>query len=563
MLENFAPNYPRKIPRAAVFVTDYENKIVRVNSAFHVVTGYRPDDAIGKTPDFLRADRDDRLFFSKIWREIFTAWRWQGEIWFKLPNGELYLADVSITAVADSDRLDAPTQLIYSIADVTERRLENEIKVFQATRDEITGLPNSNFFRDQIDQVFETARRTGSSVMVLKIMIRQYDMLLTGLGYRGVMKLAREVANRLREIISAPDNIARLQPDLFAVVLDVISREQGVHLAEKIHNALSHRFHVDGRDHEVEVAIGAAFLPHDGRTPAELLNNAGNALHFACDANSDHLVFYNPELTKQVRDLVEMQYRLRRALINDEFQLHYQPKVDLLSGKVAGMEALIRWNDPELGLVMPAQFIPVAEKTGLIDSIGQWVLTEACRQNMEWQNLGMPPIQVSVNVSPGQFRRESLVGEVAETLAKSGLEPGWLELEITESMLADHGSSVIEKLNKLRSTGVNLSIDDFGTSYSNLGYLPRFPLHTLKIDRSFVKEVDHNKDMAAITRMVIDLSHTLGLKVVAEGAEEDSHIAFLQDHGCDYVQGYYYSKPLPAEQFAEYVGRIGVAAKAA
>ncbi|CAG0991445.1 partial putative signaling protein, partial [Rhodocyclaceae bacterium] len=334
-------------------------------------------------------------------------------------------------------------------------------------------------------------------------------------------------------------------------VMQISAIDDSVLLTEKILRAFEQPLSLDGqRDVAVTGSVGVSIFPADGDSSDELVKNAAVALHHAQQGGRHRSQFFSGEMNARARHRLEVESGIRRGLANREFLVYYQPKVDVSSRRVAGMEALVRWRDPQRGLVPPGEFIPVAEESGLIEQIGQWVLEETCAQNRRWQDEGLPPVRASVNVSARQFRNRNFVATVEEVLARTGLAPRWLELEITESMLMGDIGAIVARMEDLRRVGVSLSIDDFGTGYSSLSYLSRFPITTLKIDRAFITDVQSNPHTAEIARAIIGLSRGLNLEVVAEGAEVKEQVEFLQAHGCELVQGFYYSKPLPAEEFA-------------
>jgi EAL domain-containing protein (putative c-di-GMP-specific phosphodiesterase class I) len=323
-------------------------------------------------------------------------------------------------------------------------------------------------------------------------------------------------------------------------------------VTEKILHAFEQPF-TFGQHEDVVIgcALGVSIYPADGASGEALVKSASAALNHAAQSGSNQCHFFSNEMNDRARHRLTVESGIRRGLANREFLVYYQPKIDVNNTRVAGMEALIRWRDPERGLVSPAEFIPVAEESGLIEQIGQWVLEETCAQNQRWQAEGLPPVKASVNVSARQFRNRNFVALVEEVLARTGLDPRWLELEITESMLMGDIEAIIKRMEDIRRVGVSLSIDDFGTGYSSLSYLSRFPITTLKIDRAFIADVQTNPHTAEIARAIIGLSRGLDLEVVAEGAEVIEQIDFLRAHGCELVQGFYYSRPLPAEEFAQ------------
>lgn len=417
--------------------------------------------------------------------------------------------------------------------------------------DALTKLPDRRLFIDRVEQALYHAQRSNKSLAVILVGIDRFREINDVLGDRAGDQLLCDIAVRLRECVRTSDTVARLDGDHFAFVLQTTAIDDSVLLTEKILHAFEQPFSLgDQSDVVITASVGASIYPADGATSGELMKNASVALHHAKQDGRNRSQFFSNEMNSRARNRLEVERGIRRALSNREFLVYYQPKIDINTRQVAGMEALVRWNDPNRGMVSPAEFIPVAEESGLIEQIGQWVLEETCEQNMRWQAQGLPPVCASVNVSARQFRNRNFVASVAEVLARTGLAPCWLELEITESMLMGDVEAIVARMEAIRSLGISLSIDDFGTGYSSLSYLSRFPITTLKIDRAFIADVQHNPNTAEIARAIIGLSRGLNLAVVAEGAEVIEQVEFLREHGCDLVQGFYYSRPLPADEFA-------------
>lgn len=415
--------------------------------------------------------------------------------------------------------------------------------------DPVTGLPNRDLFKDRVEQAIFNARRANKFVALMLVGVDRYSEMKDVYGDAFGDKLIREISARLQHCLRTSDTVARVEADRFALVMQISSVNDSVLLSEKIHQSFEKTVAVEGQGEiAMSCSVGVSLFPTDGESPEELVKHATVALsHAKADGPSQ---FYSSDMNVRAKHRLELESGIRRGLRNREFLVYYQPKVDVQHSRVAGMESLVRWRDPERGLVSPAEFIPVAEESGLIEQIGLFVLEETCAQNFRWQQQGLPPLRASVNVSARQFRNKSFVATVADVLGRTGLDPRWLELEITESMLMGDVESVIARMEELRKLGVYLSIDDFGTGYSSLSYLSRFPVTTLKIDRAFVADLQSNHHTAEITRAIIGLSRGLELEVVAEGAELKEQVEFLMAHGCDLVQGYFYGKPMPAEEFA-------------
>jgi diguanylate cyclase (GGDEF)-like protein/PAS domain S-box-containing protein len=437
------------------------------------------------------------------------------------------------------------------VIDISKRK-EYEARIeYLADHDALTSLANRNLLADRITQAMAHARRSGDMLALLFLDLDRFKSVNDSFGHSLGDSLLLEVSGRLKHVVREGDTVARQGGDEFIILLTDVQRPQDVTaVAQKIFDAFSTPFHLQGHELFISTSIGATMFPDDGEDIQTLLRNADTAMYLAKEEHGNAFQFYSREMSERALERAELESALRRALDRNEFELFYQPKVDGMSGRIIGAEALIRWHHPVLGMVSPTRFIPMAEEIGLIVPIGDWVIHTACAQNKAWQDAGLRPISVSVNLSARQFNQEGLVNSVAETLYSMGLDAKHLQLELTESMVMNSAELFITKLQELKDLGVQLSIDDFGTGYSSLSYLKRFPLHQLKIDQSFVRDIATDADDAAITSTVISLGHSLNLRVIAEGVETEEQVAFLREHQCDEMQGYFFSKPLPAHDFA-------------
>jgi diguanylate cyclase (GGDEF)-like protein/PAS domain S-box-containing protein len=424
-----------------------------------------------------------------------------------------------------------------------------------AHHDALTGLPNRVLLHDRIGQAIAQAQRAQKIAALLFIDLDRFKNINDSLGHQVGDRLLRTVAERLTVATRGADTVARIGGDEFVVVLgDLNQAEEAGYVAKKLLAELSQPFASDGHELHVTPSIGICTYPHDGRDVETLMRNADAAMYFAKESGRNNYQFFTQQLNIAAHERLLLENDLRYALERDELTLYYQPQIDLRSGAIVGFEALIRWPHLTRGMVPPAQFIPVAEEAGLIVPIGEWVMRRACAQARAWQDVGHAPLQVSVNCSARQFRREGVVHTVARILRDTGLAADALELEITESVIIDHDAEVIARFESLSDMGVQLSIDDFGTGYSSLSYLKRFPIDKLKIDRSFVRDLSADPDDAAIVTAIVAMAHSLGLQVVAEGVETAEQLAFLKSLGCDRAQGYYFGKPVPAEDFTRLLG---------
>ncbi|MDK9723424.1 MAG: EAL domain-containing protein [Sterolibacteriaceae bacterium MAG5] len=525
--------------RETVLVTDGEGRIVLVSNGFAETTGLPAEDLAGAPIE--RLGRVDGLPAAA---DLVRG---------ALQDGASRIGPVALPGLA------GPWELAASPV-ARDGRAQACLAVLRTAEsgsarregfDALTGLPNRHLFGDRVEQALHNARRSGKSVAVMLIGIDRFSDINDVLGRQDGDRVLVGVTERLRQCVRTSDTVARLESDRFAFVMQISAIDDSVLLTEKVLRAFEQPVSLgEQRDVAVTGSVGVSIFPADGETTDELIRNAAVALHHAQQGGRHRSQFFSGEMNARARHRLEVESGIRRGLANREFLVYYQPKVDVNSRRVAGMEALVRWRDPQRGLVAPGEFIPVAEESGLIEQIGQWVLEETCAQNRRWQDEGLPPVRASVNVSARQFRNRNFVAIVEEVLARTGLAPRWLELEITESMLMGDIGAIVARMEDLRRVGVSLSIDDFGTGYSSLSYLSRFPITTLKIDRAFITDVQSNPHTAEIARAIIGLSRGLNLEVVAEGAEVKEQVEFLQAHGCELVQGFYYSRPLPAEEFA-------------
>ncbi len=436
--------------------------------------------------------------------------------------------------------------------DVTPRKQAEERIQYLATHDSLTGLPNRVMFAELLNHVLALSRRNQRKFAVLFIDLDRFKFINDSLGHEAGDALLCEVAKRLKESLRASDIVARLGGDEFVMLLQDLSHsEQAGIIARKLLSAVIKPIELNGQECRVTASIGISVFPDDAPDEASLMTHADLAMYHAKEEGKNNFQFYDGRLETLSLERLTMETRLRRAIERNELSLHYQAKLDLATNAISGVEALLRWNSAELGSVSPAKFIPVAEETGLILAIGKWVLRTACSQNVQWQRAGLPPVRVSVNLSPRQLNDPELVAAVRDVLADTGLAPHLLELEVTESSVMHNVERALEVLCALKDMGVQLAIDDFGTGYSSLAQLKRFPIDTLKVDRSFIRELPADSEDRAIAEAIIAMGKTLSLTVVAEGVETREQQDFLRERACDQMQGFFFSKPVAAADFAE------------
>jgi diguanylate cyclase (GGDEF)-like protein/PAS domain S-box-containing protein len=528
----------------AIVVTDSRNNILDVNPAFERATGYSKAEVLGCNPRILKSGKHEAPFYQAMWRQLLDRGHWEGEIWDRRKDGSLYPKWMSITVVRQADQASSFVAISRDISRFkkTEQQLQR-----LAHYDALTGLANRTLLNAHLEQAIHLAHRNAWQLAVVFIDLDHFKEINDSLGHSAGDRLLTAVAARLREQIRESDLIARLGGDEFVIILSKISATAPVAgVLEKIRLVLAQPFALESYELSVTASMGVSVYPADGSDRELLLRNADAAMYHAKDAGRDGWSFYSTDMNRQTRRRLQLSTGLRQAIQQQQFMLVYQPLLNLETGRISGIEALIRWQHPELGVVSPAEFIPLAEDTGLIEEVGEWVLAEACRQYRAWHHRRVNPARISVNVSARQFKSGRFPKLVQRVLGRTGMDPGCLELEITESLLVRGDARLLYDMRELRALGIRFSIDDFGTGYSSLSDLKRLPVSSLKADRSFVRDVPGDSDDVAILAATISMAHNLNLRVVAEGVETDAQLEFLRAQGCDELQGFLISRPLDA-----------------
>jgi PAS domain S-box-containing protein len=558
----------QRIARLGSWEWDLPRDHVHWSDETYRILGLTPGDAAPRFATFLeRVHPDDRAALQEAMGHLIRTGESDSRV-VRLQFADGQLRHAQLQCIGARDAAGMLAQLSGTIQDVTELKEAEQRIRYLAYYDGTTGLPNRQFFMERLQQALTHARRYHRQLGVLSLDLDQFKRINDTLGHKAGNELLIAVSQRLAGVVRSSDvvgredgapspgadaveTIARLDGDEFSLlIIELAHYHDAAKVARRLLDELRKPFRVAGQEVFVSASVGLALYPLDGEDAETLIKNAGAAMHFAKDQGRDNYQFYSRAMNATALEKLSLESQLRKALERDELLLYFQPKISAATGAVAGVEALIRWKHPELGMVPPSQFIPVAEETGLIVPIGDWVLETACRHNHAWQKAGYPPVHVAVNIASPHFRQGGLMDSVARALRDTGLDPRWLELEVTESMLMQSVDTTLETLFKLKDMGVRLAIDDFGTGYSSLSYLKRFPLDTLKIDRSFVKDLPRDAEDAAIAKAIIAMARSLKLAVVAEGVETAEQLAFLQQHGCDLVQGFLFSRPVPADEFA-------------
>ena len=535
-----------------IVITDPDTRIVAVNPFFTEVTGYPPADIIGKTPRVLKSGAHDQAFYQNLWATLNATGSWQGTITNRRKDGGTYDEWLTISTVKDeSGRL---SNYVGIFSDLPQRRQLDTQLQHLTQYDALTDLPNRGLFLDRFEQALLTAQRYRRIVALVRLNLSRFRVFNDTYGQRIGDMMLKETARRLLALTREGDTVTRLSSDEFGILLTHVRLESDViALVRRMLEAVAEPWILEGNALRVSANIGISLHPNDGATVDALLRATDSALRRAKQAGRDNFRFFTPSMDADAERRLHLEADLHGAVERNELELYYQPQIDLFTGHINGMEALVRWNHPRRGQVSPAEFIPLAEDTGLIQAIGAWTLVEACRQNKRWIDAGLPQLPVAVNLSARQFHRPELLQTIRDALAETGLPPRLLELELTESAFIGDVEEAGAVIKAIKDMGIQLALDDFGTGYSSLSYLSGFPFDKIKIDQSFIRDVIANPINAAIATATIAMGRSLRLMVLAEGVETDAQMEFLRSHRCEAMQGYLFSRPVTAAQLQAYL----------
>ncbi|WP_097305169.1 sensor domain-containing protein [Pseudomonas chlororaphis] len=537
---------------SAILITDPAGYIVQANEAFSRVSGYAVSQVLDQLPNMLTVDEQQEAHLRYVLKQLHQHSTWEGEVWLKRRNGEHYPAWVGITAVLD-DEGDLASYVCF-FTDISERKASEQRIHRLAYYDALTHLPNRTLFQDRLHTALQSAERQKSWVVLMFLDLDRFKPINDSLGHAAGDRMLKEMATRLLDCVDDDDTVARMGGDEFTLLLQPrtsreIALNRAIHVAEQILASLVKPFVLEGREFFVTASIGIALSPQDGNELSQLMKNADTAMYHAKERGKNNFQFYQADMNASALERLELESDLRHALEQQEFILYYQPQFSGDGKRLTGAEALLRWRHPRRGLVPPGDFIPVLEELGLVVDVGDWVISEACRQLKAWHQAKVRVPKVSVNISARQFSDGQLGMRIATILKDTGLPPACLELELTESILMREVSEAMQILDGLKNLGLSIAVDDFGTGYSSLNYLKQFPIDVLKIDRTFVDGLPSGEQDAQIARAIIAMAHSLNLAVIAEGVETHEQLDFLREHGCDEVQGYLFGRPMPANSF--------------
>lgn len=537
--------------KEGIIITDPNKNILQVNRAFTEITGYSQEELIGQTPKMLNSGKTEQAKYISMWKSIRETGYWQGELWDRRKNGQMFALSLSITAVKNEH--DEVINYLGILNEITEKKQYLQQIYNLAYYDSLTRLPNRTLFEDRCDLAIKKAKREEWLLAVLFVDIDRFSAINDTFGHLIGDELIQKVATRFKNNLREADTISHFSGDKFVVLLEKLpDSNHAAPIAKKLLKIFSQPFHLGEQEIFVTAGIGISIYPSDGTTVQELMRNAESAVHKAKESGKSIYQFYSQEINARSFEKLLLENNLRGAHKKGELFLMYQPQItadDSSAGPVInGMEVLVRWKHQELGLISPGKFIPLAEESGLIIPLGEWIFREACSQYVQWLDKGIPAKELAINLSPVQFKQERLIETITAIIEETGFPAEHLELEITETAIMSDIDTSVHILKELEALGISIAVDDFGTGYSSLNYLKRLPIKKLKIDQSFIAEVTHNQDDATIVSAILSLARNLNLRVIAEGVETAEQLAFLKKHGCSFVQGYYFSPPLLPEK---------------
>ncbi len=540
----------------SIMMTDTQGNIVFVSPGFTRITGYQYAEAVGCNVRFLQSGETAPEEYRRLWETIAAGEEWWGEILNRKKNGELFWASESISPIIDA--AGNITHFLSRLEDITEKKQKLETILHLAYYDSLTSLPNQHFFQELLHNALAQAQRHSRMLAVLFLDLDNFKNINDSLGHPVGDQLLKAVALRLKDCCSREgDTVGRRGGDEFVILLPELKDVNGpVRVAQRIIEAFGRAFIVPGHELSISASIGISIFPQDGVDPETLVKKADMAMYRAKEGGRNRYHLYTPATDTQMFERLALESSLRKALERQEFFLHYQPKFNITTGRVTSVEALVRWHHPDMGVVMPTQFIPLAEETGLIAPLGEWVLRTACAQNKAWQDAGYPAMRIAVNISHRQFKLGNLAEVVEKILDDTRLAADFLELEITENILLRNEEAITKALNRVSELGVHISVDDFGTGYSVFSYIRQVPIKTLKIDQSFISDICSNENDEAIASAVINMAQSLKLNVIAEGVETEEQRKLLESLNCSEMQGYFFSRPLPAEDLCKCLDKL-------
>ncbi|MBS4539240.1 EAL domain-containing protein [Clostridium sp. D2Q-11] len=535
-----------------IVVTDENGVIEWTNSAVVNITGYSKKEVIGNKPSLFKSNKHDYKFYEKMWKSLKYEGEWEGEIWNRRKNGEAYPEHLRITSIKNSYN---KLKYVAIFNDLTQKERNKAYIKYNANYDFLTGLPNRFLIKDRLKSSLNQAKKTKNMVALIYIDLDSFKRVNDGLGHDIGDELLKKVSNRILYSLNENQTLARMGADQFLVLIPFVNDEKKVlELANNIGNIFNEPFNVNKYTIYMTTSIGISIYPEDGVTENVLIKNAETAMSISKDISGNKYTLYNSKMNELSNEKIIIENDIRRGIEEREFELYYQPKINIKNEGIMGLEALIRWNHPLRGSVSPDEFIPIAEETGLIDSLGKWILNEAIYQQEKWINMGYKFGAISINLSPKQFKNKDIKTEILLLLSKSKLESKYIEFEITETAAIESEEYTLDLMTELTELGIKFAIDDFGTGYSSLSYLINLPFDTIKIDKSFIDNISKGSRGIEIVKGIIAMANSLKMNVIAEGVETKEQLDILRELECDMVQGYYYNPPIPADKIEKIYG---------